>query len=453
MNLAQSYLGEKVLEQSIRYVARDPMKNLPLLLEIADRVAKEAHHKENISNVRRVLQDKDGNWYRYVERLLTQTHPRVRERLAVNFFLNASLLGIPKQNEAAKRLGVSVPFTILIDPTERCNLKCKGCWAGDYQREAELDYETLDRLMDEAEELGIYLIVMSGGEPLIRKDDIMSLAQKHQNLCFHIYTNATLIDERFAEDLVRAGNITFAISLEGLEDSTDQRRGKGVFQKVIRAMDILREAGVVYGFSATYTRQNTEEIGSEEFIDLMVQKGCALGWFFTYVPVGGDVDLEYMATPDQRAWMYQRIHEFRQTKPIFLVDFWNDGEASQGCIAGGRRYFHINASGDVEPCAFVHYATCNIRDVTLKEALVSPLMKAYQKRQPFSTNMLRPCPLIDNPDALAEIVKEAGAYSTQKDVRQDPDTFAHQLSGYACGWQRFADHIWNDKKPECEACR
>ncbi len=451
MNLAQSYLGEKLLEQSIKYVARDPMNNLPRLLDIADKVAKEAHHKQNISNVRRVLKDKEGNWHKYAERLLNQTHPNIRERLAVNFFLNASLLGIPRQNEVSSRLGVSVPFTILIDPTERCNLKCTGCWAGDYPREAELDIDVLDRVLTEAEALGIYFIVLSGGEPLMRKDDIITLAGKHQNQCFHIFTNGTLIDKEFAENLVRVGNVTFAISVEGMEESTDSRRGKGVFKRVLQSMDILKEAGVVYGFSATYTRLNTSDIGSDEFIDLMVDKGCALGWFFTYVPVGCDVDLQYMATPEQRAWMYERVQAFRESKPIFLVDFWNDGESSSGCIAGGRRYFHINAFGDVEPCAFVHYSNCNIKETTLKVALVSPLFKAYQKRQPFNCNMLRPCPLIDNPQALADIVKESGAYPTQK-TRLDANCFAKQLSCYARDWGTVADGIWDDRHSECKDC-
>ena len=237
----------------------------------------------------------------------------------------------------AKELGHSVPWAILIDPTERCNLNCTGCWAGDYQRSEELDFETLDRVMTEAEELGIFFTIMSGGEPTLRKRDIIKLAEKHPSQVIHLFTNGTLVDDEFVAEMMRVGNITLAFSIEGFEESTDSRRGKSVFKKVMEAMDRMRKAGLIFGVSVTYTRKNTEELASEEFVDMLVDKGATFAWYFTYVPVGKDVDVELMATPEQRAYMYEKVLEYRRTKPIFIMDFWNDGEISHGCIAGGKR--------------------------------------------------------------------------------------------------------------------
>ncbi|MDI3534772.1 MAG: hypothetical protein PWQ82_1137 [Thermosediminibacterales bacterium] len=444
MNIAETYLGEKVLEQGLRYILHEPEKKLPLILNWAEKIATDPNHKQNIKNLKKVLEDENSNWYKFAQKLLTKTHPKVKERLAVNFFINSSLIGVPKQKQVSKKIGASVPWAILIDPTEKCNLNCLGCWAGDYQKAKELDYETMDRVLSEAEELGIYFIVVSGGEPLVRKKDLIELAEKHKDQVFHIFTNGTLIDEKFVSEMGRLGNIVVALSIEGFEKTTDFRRGEGVFKKVLHAMELMRDSGMVYGFSATYARNNTEELASEEFIDLMIEKGATFGWFFTYIPIGKDVDMEMMATPEQRAYMFERIKHFRQTKPIFLVDFWNDGEASNGCIAGGRRYFHINAAGDVEPCAFVHYSTCNIKNVSLVEALKNPLFKAYQKRQPFDENLRRPCPIIDHPEKLLEMVKESGAESTQLHDDETIDEFAEKMKKYASSWGSIAEKIWYD---------
>lgn len=445
MKLAETVVGEKVLQQGIKFILRNPERNIGGLLAVAEKLARDSHHREMVASVKRALQDKDSNWYKYAQRLLTSTHPNIRQRLSINFFVNATFIGVPRQKEWAAKLGVAVPWAILMDPTEKCNLNCLGCWAGDYARTHELDLATMDRIISEGEKLGIYFTVMSGGEPLLRKADILTLAERHRDQVFHLFTNGTLIDEKFVEEMVRLGNITVAISMEGFEETTDARRGKGVFQKVMRAMDLLREAGTIFGASVTYTRKNTEEVGSEAFIDMLVDKGVAFVWFFTYIPIGKDVDLELMATPEQRAWMFEQITHFRQTKPIFLVDFWNDGEASNGCIAGGRRYFHINAAGEVEPCAFVHYSTCNIKELSLEEALQNPLFRAYQKRQPFSPNLRRPCPLIDNPEMLREIVHESGARSTQLHDDETIDEFAAKMEPYARAWAGIADRIWEEK--------
>lgn len=446
MDLARSLLGEKVIQQGIKFLVNEPMDNMEKILDWIEKIPMPEHHKRNVASVKKFLEDKDSNWYKYAERLLTQIHPNVKQRMAVNFFVNANFLGVPKQMENAKKLGCSVPWALLVDPTERCNLSCIGCWAGDYQRKEELSFEVLDRICTEAKDLGIYFIVMSGGEPLIRKNDILKLAEKHNSMVFHLFTNGTLVDDELIKNMQRLGNITVAFSIEGFEETTDRRRGKGVFKKVMSAMDKMREAGLLYGVSVTYTRNNTEELASEEFVDMLVDKGVAFAWYFTYIPIGKDVDLEMMATPEQRAYMYDRILEYRRTKPIFIMDFWNDGEASHGCIAGGRRYLHINAQGEVEPCAFVHYSTCNIKNVSLREALRSPLMLAYQKRQPFNKNMRRPCPLIDNPEMLKEIVEESGAYSTQLSANETAAEFAEKLKPYAEKWGEIADKIWYDKK-------
>jgi len=218
----------------------------------------------------------------------------------------------------------------------------------------------------------------------------------------------------------------------------------------MEAMDKMREAGLLFGVSTTYTRENTEELASEELL-ICLSKKLYLWMYFTYIPVGRDVDVNLMATPEQRAYMYDKVLEYRQTKPIFLMDFWNDGESSNGCVAGGRRFIHINARGDVEPCAFVHYANCNIKDVSLKEALGSPLMRAYQKRQPFNVNMRRPCPLIDNPEKMVEILEESKAYPTQLNPDESAREFADKLADYAKKWGDISDKIWFEKHPEQKA--
>lgn len=437
---AKRLVGEAVVTKAARYIAKDPEQNIEKMVSLAYKLAVRENHKQDIITVGKYLADKNSNWHELFVNSMNEANPRVRERLAINFIINSVLLGIPKQYELAAKVGYSIPWAILIDPTDRCNLRCTGCWAGEYLKKNDLEFELLDRIITEGERLHIFFYVISGGEPLVRKNDLIKLAKRHPESVFHIFTNGTLVTDDFAERCVEAANITFAISVDGFEQSTDKRRGQGTFQKVMQAAEILRRHGLIFGFSTTYHRQNVEEVTSEEYIDMLVGNGFRFGWFFTYVPVGADSDLEFMATPEQRAYVYERIHELRQTQPIFIADFWNDGEATEGCIAGGRRYFHINAAGDVEPCAFVHYSTCNIRNMSVLEALGNPLFKAYQSRQPFNHNHLRPCPIIDNPDLLAACVNESCACSTQND-HADAGQLAAHLIPYAEEWGRIADNI------------
>ncbi|WP_242833914.1 radical SAM protein [Desulfosporosinus sp. OT] len=432
-----------MIKRAFNSLSKNPEENIEPILNWCKVFLIKDKHKDLLAKVSANLLNKDNNWHQLAVRMLKDSTPASVQNLTLNLIINSILLGIPIQNKNSKKYGFSIPWSILIDPTENCNLRCKGCWAGDYEKGASLDLATIDRVVTEGKELGMFFYVISGGEPLTRKDDLIKLAKKHSDVVFLIFTNGTLIDHFFAKEAAQAGNMVFALSLEGLEKATNDRRGEGVFSKVMNAMEVLHDAGAFFGFSATYTRQNFEDLMSDDFIDMVITKGCYFGFFFTYVPVGGEADLEYMATPDQRAQMYQRIKYFRSTKPIFVADFWNDGEAVRGCIAGGRSYFHINASGEVEPCAFIHYSNCNIKEVSLLEALASPLFKSYQKRQPFNENHLCPCPLIDNPQMLADMVAESGAYSTQKNCPVNAQDMADRMRDYSLEWQQISN-ILND---------
>jgi hypothetical protein len=140
--------------------------------------------------------------------------------------------------------------------------------------------------------------------------------------------------------------------------------------------------------------------------------------------------------------MYQQLRSFRKTKPFFTIDFWNDGEYINGCIAGGRNYMHINANGDVEPCAFIHYSDANIKDQSLLDALRSPLFKQYRAHQPFNENLLCPCPLLDNPESLREMVKNSGAKSTDMQHPEDVVSLTKKCEEVAAHWKPMADDLW-----------
>ncbi len=185
-------------------------------------------------------------------------------------------------------------------------------------------------------------------------------------------------------------------------------------------------------------------IGSEEFIDFLIDQGAKFTWLFTYIPVGVNAPTDLLVNAEQREFMYRQIRSFRETKPLFTMDFWNDGEFAGGCIAGGRRYLHINAKGDIEPCAFIHYSDSNIRDKTILEALKSPLFMEYSQNQPFNENMLRPCPLLDNPNRLTAIVKASGARSTDYTEPESVNDLCGKCVAVAEKWASTSDRLWSE---------
>ena len=249
--------------------------------------------------------------------------------------------------------------------------------------------------------------------------------------------------------MLRVKNFVPAISLEGFEEANDSRRGKGVYQKVKQAMALLKEHRLPFGISTCYTSQNYKDITSEAFFDYIIDSGALFVWFFHYMPVGNDAATQLLPTPEQRKEVYHRIREFRKTKSIFSMDFQNDAEYVGGCIAGGRNYLHINAKGDVEPCVFIHYSNCNIHDTSLLDALKSPIFMAYHDNQPFNKNMLRPCPMLENPEALRAMVKETGAVSTDYQSPESVDHLCDKTTPYAEDWKDTAEELW---KGGCSAC-
>ncbi|SCJ51576.1 Anaerobic sulfatase-maturating enzyme [uncultured Eubacterium sp.] len=433
------------LKKVISYVDKDPDKNI---MNICQWLLKHDIGGDSLTPqvkvIKHYMEDQDSNWYKLVKSLWTDCDDGIRRKMFENFIINAGMLGPKQQLKVKQEYGCNVPWAILLDPTSACNLHCTGCWAADYGNQLNLTFEELDSIIRQGKEMGTYMYIYTGGEPLVRKDDIIRLCEKHGDCAFLSFTNATLIDEDFADEMLRVKNFVPAISVEGFEKETDDRRGEGTYRAVIKAMEILKRKKLPFGVSCCYTSKNAETIGSEEFMDHLIALGAKFAWIFTYMPVGNGAACELLARPEQRKFMYDQIRKFRESKPIFTMDFWNDGEYVGGCIAGGRSYLHINANGDIEPCAFIHYSDSNIREKTLLEAYTGPLFMEYHDNQPFSDNMLRPCPLLDNDGKLAEMVHRCGAHSTDVESPEDVDMLCAKCSEAAAKWKPVADEIWEE---------
>ena len=267
--------------------------------------------------------------------------------------------------------------------------------------------------------MGTHFYMFTGGEPLLRKKDLIKLCELHPDCAFLSYTNADLVDEEFCEEMKRVGNISLAISIEGTKDSNDARRGEGSYDHVMKAMDLLKSKGCLFGISVCYTRANVDAVTSDEFVDLMISKGVRFAWYFNYMPVGSAAVEELIPTPEQRTHMYRWLRKMRNSKtgkPMFVIDFQNDAEYVGGCIAGGRNYFHINSAGDIEPCVFIN------------------------------NNHLRPCPMLENPQCLRKMVKETGAKSTDLLAPEDVDTLCSRCDKFAAEWAPVAQELWNSTK-------
>ena len=405
------------VKRILHYLDEDPDKSLPKLLAWADKFDKDNLFAGHRRVFHQIIENPDNNWYRLAKSLWTDVDPEVRKVFFENFLVNACLVGTGRQKKFKEEHDCNVPWAILMDLTSACNLHCTGCWAAEYGNKLNMSFETLD--------------------------DIIRLCEVHSDCMFLAFTNGTLIDEKFADEMLRVKNFIPAISIEGFEEATDDRRGKGTYEAVMRTMDLLRSKKLPFGASCCYTSKNVDSISSEEYIDHLVEKGVKFAWFFHYMPVGNDAVPELLPAPEQREQMYHKIREYRNTKPIFTLDFQNDGEYVKGCIAGGRNYLHINANGDIEPCAFIHYSDSSIYEKTLLEAYKSPLFMAYREGQPFNSNYLKPCPMLENPECLRAMVEKSGAHSTDLQSPEDVNSLCEKCRPYAQNWDETADRLWN----------
>ncbi len=432
-----------------KYVKKNPEENIIKLIDLAQKLMGGAFPEKNFDSFRNAINDPENVWHTFAMNIINECDGGVIKNMLLALGLGAGVNGTKAVRENREKFKCNIPFIMLFDPTSACNLRCKGCWSAEYGHKSSLSLDEMRSILKQGTELGTHLYMLTGGEPLIKKDEILTLCRENPDCAFLAYTNATLIDRKLCEELKEVGNLSLALSIEGTEESNDARRGNGSYKTTIEAMDLLKEYGLLFGISVCYTRQNIPSVTSDEFLDLMVEKGAKFGLYFHYMPVGKDAVVDLLPTPEQRTFMYDWLRKIRNGKtgkPMFIMDFQNDGEYVGGCIAGGRNYIHINSEGDMEPCVFIHYSDSNIRTHTILEGLKNPLFQAFWHNQPFNDNHLRPCPMLENPQCLRKIIGETGAKSTDLIEPESAETLCLKCDKYATEWAPVAQNIWDSKK-------
>jgi len=434
----------QVISLILDLLGRSSDENLIRLTYLGEKLTADEEVLSGIAGVRRLLKDPRHPAKRLFRRILDYLPPQNSRSLFETLFYRAWFLGGKKRDQFEVEHGFRPPFVMILSPTLHCNLRCKGCYTLGYGTKPELPYELVKRVLAECQEIGIHFITVLGGEPFVYPN-LFQMIEEHPGIFFQVYTNGTLMTREKANRLSELGNVMVVISIEGYEEETDRWRGKGVYKKIMKAFDDLREARVLIGTSATVTRENVEVVASEPFIDFMLGKGTFAQMYFLYIPVNGQADFSLMVTPEQRNHLRKQVMYFRDTKPMFFLDFWNDGPYVNGCIAGGRRYFHLNAKGDVEPCVYTHIATDNIYNSTLVQALNSPLFRSIRARQPHNSNHLRPCMIIDNPHVMRELIEETKPFFTHPGAEEIYTKKSQEMDAYAERFGELADQVWQNE--------
>ncbi len=378
----------------------------------------------------------------WIARAMATLSTKPLEKLITNLILGTAIGRKQSSQKNFAEFGYAGPITMVINPTMRCNIRCTGCYSFNYVKSQDMDYALLSKVLTEAREMGIRFITVSGGEPLLYPD-LFRMAEEFSDLMFMMYTNGTQIDEAMTERIRDMGNILPAISVEGFEEETDSRRGKGVHEAVCSAMESLRRAGVFFGFSATPTSMNADILSTDAFLDEYMNRGALFGWLFNYIPVGRKPDLNLMPSPEQRNGIREAALRWQKTKPIFIGDFWNNGASVGGCLSASR-YCYITVEGYVQPCTFVPFYTHNIQEHTLQEIFESHFFKTIRGMQPYHSNLLRTCKIIDHPEDLRHVVSECCAKPSYDGAEQilENQEVVDFLDRYSEEYGEIADRVW-----------
>lgn len=308
-----------------------------------------------------------------------------------------------------KEKGEHIPPFLIASITSSCNLHCAGCYSRanhactDAEPVSQLTGAEWGKIFTESSELGIGFILLAGGEPLIRTD-VIEEAGKHPEILFPIFTNGTLIGEKYVEIFSKYRNLVPVMSIEGHEDKTDTRRGEGVYGKVNDAMELLNKNGVLFGISVTVTTENLEEVTSDAFLKKVAESGAKVVFYIEFVPVTEEAT-HLAPTDKEREILKEKLMTIRENyEEMVFVSFPGDEKTSGGCLAAGRGFFHINSHGGAEPCPFSPYSDVNVKNTSVREALKSKLFTKLKENGTLLEDHAGGCVLFERKDIVEEFM-------------------------------------------------
>ncbi|MBE6723651.1 MAG: radical SAM protein [Ruminococcaceae bacterium] len=333
-----------------------------------------------------------------------------RESLFMAKFAAASRAA-SKRRRKAEDAGEHIPSFLIASITSKCNLHCAGCYSRcsqattDAEPVSQLTGEEWLKIFDEADQLGISFILLAGGEPMLRRSVIEAAGQK-ENILFPIFTNGTYMDERYFALFDRCRNLLPIMSIEGEKETTDQRRGEGIYDRLISNMEELCRRGRIFGASVTVTTQNIGEVTSDSFLKKLSDRGCKAVIYVEFVPVSED-GAQLAPGDAEREFLKDEIARLRSDRPeMVYVSFPGDEKSSGGCVAAGRGFFHINSHGGAEPCPFSPYSDVNVKNTSLREALRSPLFTALRDGGLLLDDHAGGCVLYEKRELVERILAE-----------------------------------------------
>jgi MoaA/NifB/PqqE/SkfB family radical SAM enzyme len=291
-----------------------------------------------------------------------------------------------------------VPPVMIFSITNQCNLNCKGCYAAKRmdQGAEELPMDRIHTLFQEASDLGVGVIMIAGGEPLMRPE-ILWAASEHRNIIFPVFTNGLMLNQGNLSFFKAYRNLVPILSIEGNRNFTDLRRGKGVYAQLIQTMEKLQQSRRLFGMSVTLTRENFEEVTHPLWLQQQHKLGSSLFFLVEYVPQS-ETDTELCLTEAQKEKLPAMLEKLRKQMPALFVSLPGDESQYGGCLAAGRGFVHVSADGSLEPCPFAPYSDINIRNISLKEALQSRFLKRIRDSHQLLGEAKGGCTLWENRD-------------------------------------------------------
>ena len=314
--------------------------------------------------------------------------------------------------------GVKAPPFLVLSVTSKCNLRCAGCYAGDVGTVSDrptasgLELDEWYGIVDEAVKLGVMAFMIAGGEPFLMPG-ITRLFRDYPDRLFLVFTNGTALQPADYEILRKCSNTVVVVSLEGDRDLTDERRGRGVYEKALGTLDRLREAGVLTGIAVTVSAANSEYWTEPQNIDALMAHAGPLAMFIEQIPTHGCENGAEM-TEEQRLRFRKTVVEYRDRAVggAFIIHSPGDEETLGGCVSAGRGFAHVTPRGDVTACPVSALATHNVRRATLREALASPLFSLIRENGHLLETEGHPCGLSAHAAELETMAAGLGAYRT-----------------------------------------